>query len=67
MNNYYTPEKDYNLIKFSNEQKDVIKRIKEYSFRNCRTEILQSYITTTLQNFDYGFAFFRTEIIKKKQ
>lgn len=62
MNNYI-PKKDYNLIKFSKEEKKIVKRIKEYAFRNCRKEIEQSYITKTLNIFDYGFAFFRTKIL----
>jgi len=63
MKSDFIAQKDYNLIKFNKEQKDIIKRVKEYAFRNCRTEILQTYITKTLNMFDYGFAYFRTEIL----
>ena len=31
------PNRDYNLIKFNKEQKDIIKKVKNYAFRNCRT------------------------------
>ena len=48
-------------------QKDIIKRVKEYAFRNCRTDIQQSYITMTLNMFDFGFAYFRTEILTKNK
>jgi hypothetical protein len=45
MSNNFVSEKDYNLIEFTINQKDIIKRIKQYSVRNCRKEIKTSYIT----------------------
>jgi hypothetical protein len=63
MKSDFIAQKDYNLIKFNKEQKDIIKRVKDYSFRNCRTEILQTYITKVLNTFDFGFVYFRTEIL----
>lgn len=62
--NEFIPQKDYNFIKFTKEQKDIVKRIKDYSDRNCRKIINKRYITSCLTNFDYGFAYFRTEILK---
>jgi hypothetical protein len=56
---------DYKYINFTKKDVDIIKRIKDYSKRNCRKEIETSYITHTLNNFDYGFSFFRTEILNK--
>jgi hypothetical protein len=56
---------DYKLINFTKEDISIIKRIKDYAKRNCRKEIETSYITKTLNNFDYGFSFFRTEILNK--
>ena len=64
MKSDFIPQKDYNLIKFDKQQKDIIKRVKEYSFRNCRNDIEQSYLTKILNSFDYGFVYFRTEILK---
>ena len=63
MSNQFTPQNDYNLIEFTKEQKDIVKRIKDYSHRNCRQMIQTKYITHCLQNFDIGFAYFRTEIL----
>lgn len=59
------PHKDYKIIEFTKDDKDVIKRIKTYSIRNCRKEITTKYITLTLNNFDYGISYFRTEILIK--
>ena len=56
---------DYKYINFTKKDIEIIKRIKEYSKRNCRKEIETSYITHTLNTFDYGFSFFRTEILNK--
>lgn len=64
MSSDFIPQKDYKLILFDKEQKEIIKRIKSYAYRNCRTDISQSYITKILNKFDYGFAFFRSEILK---
>ena len=64
MNSDFIPQKDYKLIEFTKEQKDIVKRIKEYSNRNCRKAIEVSYITKILNNFDYGIAYFRMEILK---
>ncbi len=64
MNTYFIAEKDYKLVEFTKEQKDIVKRVKEYSNRNCRNAIEKSFITKTLNNFDYGLAYFRTEILK---
>lgn len=61
----YIPKTDYKLIDFTNKSIDEIKRIKTYAKRNCRFDINQQYITSALTNFDFGFAFFRTEILKK--
>jgi hypothetical protein len=63
--NEIIPVKDYKLVEFTKDDKDIIKRIKEYSIRNCRKEISTKYITSTLNNFDYGISYFRTEILKK--
>ena len=57
-------KKDYKLIEFTKDDKDTIKRIKDYSIRNCRKKISTSYITLTLNNFDYGIVYFRSEILK---
>ena len=51
---------DYKLTTFTKEDKIIIKRIKDYAKRNCRKEIETTYITYTLNNFDFGFSFFRT-------
>lgn len=79
MSSDFIPQKDYKLILFNKEQKEIIKRIKKYVLRNrrnlrnlrnykkcrnCRNDITQSYITKILNKFDYGFAFFRSEILK---
>ena len=58
---------DYKYINFTKKDIEIIKRIKEYSKRNCRKEIETSYITHTLNTFDYGFSFFRTEILNKNK
>ena len=42
MNSNFISQTDY-LIKFTKDQKDIIKRIKDYAFSNCRIEILQIY------------------------
>lgn len=60
----FIPQKDYKLVEFTKDDKETIKRIKEYSIRNCRKKVETSYITYTLNNFDYGIAYFRTEILK---
>ena len=39
MSGDFIPQKDYKLIEFTKEQKDVVKRVKEYSNRNCRKGI----------------------------
>ncbi len=44
--NEFIPQKDYNFIKFTKEQKDIVKRIKDYSDRNCRKIINKRYITS---------------------
>ena len=64
MSGDFIPQKDYKLIEFTKEQKDVVKRVKEYSNRNCRKGIETSYITKTLNIFDYGLAYFRSEMLK---
>ncbi len=61
----FTAKNDYKLTNFTKDDAVIIKRIKEYSKRNCRKEIETSYITYTLNNFDYGFSYFRTEILNK--
>ena len=58
--NDFIPQTDYNFIKFTKDQKDIVKRIKEYSNRNCRNLINKRYISSCLTNFDIGFAYFRT-------
>jgi hypothetical protein len=63
MNSYFLPEKDYALIEFTTKETEIIKRVKEYSKRNCRNEIQSSYITKALDVFDYGLAYFKTEIL----
>ena len=64
MINDFIPQKDYNLIKFTKDNKDIIKKVKKYSMWNCRKEIEISYITKILSEFDYGIAYFRTEMLK---
>lgn len=63
MSGDFIPQKDYKLSEFTKEQKDIVKRIKEHSNRNCRKAIDASYITKTLNDFDYGLAYFRSEIL----
>ena len=63
MSSDFIPHKDYKLISFTKEEKNIVKRIKEYANRNCRTE----FITKSLNELDYGFAYFRTEILKFDQ
>jgi len=58
------PQKDYKTLKFTKNDKDIIKRIKDYAIRNCRNEVTQFYITKTLNLFDFGISYFRTEILK---
>ena len=65
MSHNYIAKNDYKFVNFTINDKDIIKRIKEYAKRNCREIITTSYITTTLKNFDYGFSYFRTEILIK--
>jgi len=62
--NDYIPLRDYKLVKFTKDDIENIKRIKSYSNRNCRNKIETSYITQVLKNFDFGIAYFRTEILK---
>ena len=62
--NYFIPQKYYKLVEFTKDDKDTLKIIKDYSICNCRKKISTSYITLTLNNFDYGIAYFRTEILK---
>ena len=59
MSSDFIPHKDYKLISFTKEEKNIVKRVKEYANRNCRTE----FITKSLNELDYGFAYFRTEIL----
>jgi hypothetical protein len=59
----FIAKNDYKLITFTKVDKTIIKRIKDYAKRNFRKEIETSYITYTLNNFHYGFSFFRTEIL----
>jgi hypothetical protein len=63
--NDYEALMDYKLIEFAKINIDIVKRIKDYSIRNCRKIISSKYITYTLHNFDYGLAYFRTEILNK--
>lgn len=63
MSSDFIPHKDYKLISFTKEEKNIVKRVKEYANRNCRTE----FITKSLNELDYGFAYFRTEILKFDQ
>ena len=63
MSSDFIPHKDYKLISFTKDEKNIVKRIKEYANRNCRTE----FITKSLNELDYGFAYFRTEILKFDQ
>jgi hypothetical protein len=65
MSNEFTPQNDYKLVEFTKNDKETIKRVRDYSIRNCRKKIETSYITDVLNNFDYGIAYFRTEILKK--
>lgn len=60
----FIPSKDYKLVDFTKKDTETIKRIKDYSVRNCRKLINKSYITQTLDNFDYGLAYFRSERLK---
>lgn len=64
MNSDFIPFKDYKLVNFTKKETDTLKRIKDYSLRNCRNKINKSYITQTLNNFDYGIAYFRSEKLK---
>jgi hypothetical protein len=61
--NEFIPLKDYKLITFTKDDIENIKRIKTYSKRNCRNKIETTYITQVLKNFDFGIAYFRTEIL----
>ena len=63
MSSDFIPHKDYKLISFTKDEKIIVKRVKEYANRNCRTE----FITKSLNELDYGFAYFRTEILKFDQ
>lgn len=65
MSNNFIAKNDYKLINFTKSDAIIIKRIKDYAKRNCREQINTSYITSTLQNFDYGISYFRTEILTK--
>jgi hypothetical protein len=67
MSSDFIPHKDYKLISFTKEEKNIVKRIKEYANRNCRKVIQKSFITKSLNELDYGFAYFRTEILKFDQ
>jgi hypothetical protein len=67
MSSEFIPHKDYKLVSFTKEEKDIVKRIKEYANRNCRKVIQKSFITKSLNELDYGFAYFRTEILKIDQ
>ena len=62
MSSDFIPHKDYKLVSFTKEKKDIVKRIKEYANRNCRKVIQKS-----LNELDYGFAYFRTEILNSDQ
>jgi len=62
MNNFI-PLTDYILFDFTKNNTEIVKRIKEYSIRNCRKHIKTQYITNTLNNFNYGYVYYRTEII----
>lgn len=63
----FIPHKDYKLVSFTKEEKDIVKRIKEYANGNCRKVIQKSFITKSLNELDYGFAYFRTEILNIDQ
>ena len=65
MSNNFIAKNDYKLINFTKNDTEIVKRIKDYAKRNCREQINTSYITSTLQNFDYGISYFRTEILTK--
>ena len=67
MSGDFIPHKDYKLISFTKEEKNIVKRVKEYANRNCRKVIQKSFITKSLNELDYGFAYFRTEILKIDQ
>jgi hypothetical protein len=54
---------DYNLIQFTKND-DIIKRIKAYAYRNCKKEINNNWISSSLKNTDVGFVYFHTEIIE---
>ncbi len=61
--NDFIPLKDYILFDFTKNNIDIVKRIKEYSIRNCRKHIKTKYITNTLNNFNYRYVYYRTEIV----
>lgn len=67
MSSDFIPYKDYKLVSFTKEEKNIVKRVKEYANRNCRKVIQKSFITKSLNELDYGFAYFRTEILKSDQ
>jgi hypothetical protein len=67
MSSDFIPYKDYKLVSFTKEEKNIVKRVKEYANRNCRKIIQKSFITKSLNELDYGFAYFRTEILKSDQ
>jgi hypothetical protein len=39
MSSDFIPHKDYKLVSFTIEEKDIVKRIKVYANRNCRNQI----------------------------
>ena len=64
-NNNFIAKNEYKILNFTKNDTEIVKRIKDYAKRNCREQINTSYITSTLQNFDYGISYFRTEILTK--
>ncbi len=58
--------KNYQHVTFDKQNKDIINRIKKYGYRNCKKDIIRTWITESIKNFDIGFAYFNTEIIETK-
>jgi len=54
VSNNFIAKNDYKLINFTKNDTKIVKRIKDYAKCNCREQINTSYITSTIQNFDYG-------------
>ncbi len=62
---YYVEHiENYQLIKFDKNNIDIIKHVKSYEYRNFNDNTTQLWINEQLNNFDFGFTYFSTNVVK---